>query len=126
MGGALHAIEAGFIQAEIQRSAYEYQREVESGERVIVGVNRFAMAGREAPAVFRVDPATERAQVESVRALRAQRDAARWRASLNALESAARGSENLMPRIMAAAEAYATVGEISDTLRGVFGEYREH
>jgi methylmalonyl-CoA mutase N-terminal domain/subunit len=125
MGGALQAIEAGFIQAEIQRSAYEYQREVESGERVIVGVNRFAMAGREEPAVFRVDPATERAQVESVRALRAQRDAGRWRASVNALELAARGSENLMPRIMAAAEACATVGEISDTLRGVFGEYRE-
>ena len=91
-----------------------------------MGVNRFAMPACDAPAVFRVDPATERAQVESVRALRAQRDAARWRASLEALESAARGSENLMPRIMAAAEAYATVGEISDTLRGVFGEYREH
>jgi methylmalonyl-CoA mutase N-terminal domain/subunit len=126
MGGTLQAIEAGFIQAEIQRSAYDYQREVESGKRVIVGVNRFTMPGREEPAVFRVDPATERAQVESVRALRAQRDATQWRASLEGLESAARGSENLMPRIMAAAEAYATVGEISDTLRGVFGEYREH
>ncbi len=132
MGGALQAIEAGFIQAEIQRAAYEYQREVESGQRIIVGVNRFAgvnrspMAGREEPTVFRVDPSTERAQVESVRALRAMRDAAGWRASLNALETAARGTENLMPPILAAAEAYATVGEISDTLRGVFGEYREH
>ncbi|MDE3197955.1 MAG: methylmalonyl-CoA mutase [Acidobacteriota bacterium] len=125
MGGATRAIETGFIQGEIQRSAYEYQRAVESGERVVVGVNRFAMEDREQASVFRVDPKMEQGRVESVRELRARRDPARWRQGLEALESAARGTENLMPRIVEAAEAYATVGEISDTLRKVFGEYRE-
>jgi methylmalonyl-CoA mutase N-terminal domain/subunit len=125
MGGALRAIEAGFIQGEIQRAAYEYQRSVESGERVIVGVNRFAMEEQGQIPAFRLDPAMERAQVENVCAVRAARDAALWRLRIQELEAAARGTENLMPRIMAAAEAYATVGEISDTLRAVFGEYRE-
>lgn len=125
MGGALRAIEAGFIQGEIQRAAYEYQRSVESGERVIVGVNRFAMEEQGQIPAFRLDPAMERAQVENVCAVRAARDAALWRLRIQELEAAARGTENLMPRVMAAAEAYATVGEISDTLRAVFGEYRE-
>ncbi len=125
MGGALKAIEAGFIQSEIQNAAFEYQKEIESGKRIIVGVNRFR-GGEEAKVpVFRIDPANERAQVECVRQLRANRDEARWRGSLADLEQAARDGSNLMPRILTAAEAYATVGEISDTLRGVFGEYRE-
>jgi methylmalonyl-CoA mutase N-terminal domain/subunit len=99
---------------------------VESGERVIVGVNRFqsAESGEEIP-VFRVNAENERAQVESVRQLRASRDDAAWKRSIADLESGARGSENLMPRIVAAAEASATVGELSDALRRVFGEYRE-
>jgi methylmalonyl-CoA mutase, N-terminal domain len=125
MGGTLAAIEAGFIQAEIQRSAYQFQREVESGERVIVGVNRFQTDENASIPVFRVNPANERARVEEVRALRAGRDAQAWQRSLEALETAARGPCNLMPLILAAAEADATVGEISDTLRHVFGEYRE-
>ena len=125
MGGTLRAIETGFIQREIQNSAFEFQRDIESGRRVVVGVNRFQMEEREKTPVFRVDPAIERSQVEAVSKLRAGRDAARWRRSLAALEAAARGAENLMPHILAAAEACATVGEISDTLRGVFGEYRE-
>ncbi|HZL56919.1 MAG TPA: methylmalonyl-CoA mutase family protein [Bryobacteraceae bacterium] len=125
MGGTLCAIETGYIQAEIQKTAYEYQRAVESGERVIVGVNRFAMPASDQAQVFRIDPANERKQVERVRKIRAGRDAGLWRARLDDLDAAARGSENLMPRILAAAEAWATVGEISDTLRGVFGEYRE-
>lgn len=125
MGGTLRAIEAGFIQGEIQRAAYEYQRAVESGERVVVGVNRFTMDEREQPAVFRVDPRMEHERVASVRDLRARRDSLEWQRSLDALETAARGSENLMPRIVAAAAADATVGEISDRLRQVFGEYRE-
>ena len=125
MGGALRAIEAGFMQAEIQSAAYQYQREVEAGARVIVGVNRFQMAEAETVPVFRINPEIERAQVENVRALRLQRDACTWKQRLEDLESAARGGGNLMPPILAAAEASATVGEISDTLRVVFGEYRD-
>jgi methylmalonyl-CoA mutase N-terminal domain/subunit len=125
MGGTLRAIETGFIQREIQNSAFEFQKEVESGQRVVVGVNRFQMQDHEKAPVFRVDPAIEHAQVEAVRKLRAARDAAKWRHALAALETAARGAENVMPHILAAAEACATVGEISDTLRAVFGEYRE-
>jgi methylmalonyl-CoA mutase N-terminal domain/subunit len=125
MGGTLHAVESGFIQAEIQSAAYEFQRSVESGDRVIVGVNRFRMEDRGNTPVFRIDPALERAQVASVQELRAARSEALWKASLNALEAAARGSDNLMPHIVNAAAAYATVGEISDTMRAVFGEYRD-
>ncbi|HVV44848.1 MAG TPA: methylmalonyl-CoA mutase family protein, partial [Bryobacteraceae bacterium] len=126
MGGALAGIEAGFQQGQIQNAAYEFQREVEAGKRVIVAVNRFQAEGEggEVP-VFRVDPAIEREQVARVAEVRARRDSAAWQGSLDALESAARSSENLMPRIVAAAEASATVGEISDTLRRVFGEYRD-
>jgi methylmalonyl-CoA mutase N-terminal domain/subunit len=125
MGGTLQAIETGFIQNEIQNAAFEFQKEIEQGRRVIVGVNRFQTAEHEKAPVFRIDPANERAQVESLRKIRATRDAVVWERSLADLEAAARCSENLMPRILAAAEAYATVGEISDTLRRVFGEYRE-
>jgi methylmalonyl-CoA mutase, N-terminal domain len=125
MGGALQAIEAGYIQGEIQTAAYEYQRSVESGERVIVGVNRFQMTEKQKIPVFRVNPEIEQAQVEKVRTLRRDRDASAWSRSLAELDSAARSGENLMPRILAAAEASATVGEIADTLRAVFGEYRD-
>jgi methylmalonyl-CoA mutase N-terminal domain/subunit len=125
MGGTLRAIEAGFIQGEIQNAAFEFQKEIESGQRTIVGVNRFQMTEQSKAPVFRIDPANERSQVESLRKVRANRDAAKWQQSLAELEAAARSSENLMPRILAAAEAYATVGEISDTLRRVFGEYRD-
>jgi methylmalonyl-CoA mutase N-terminal domain/subunit len=125
MGGTLRAIEAGFIQNEIQGSAYEFQRSIEKGERVIVGVNRFQMEEREKVPVFKIDPAVERAQVESVRALRASRDQAVLDGRLAELEAAARGDANLMPGILAAAAALGTVGEISDTLRRVFGEYRD-
>ncbi len=125
MGGTLQAIEAGFIQSEIQNAAFEYQKEVERGQRIVVGVNRFQTGEPDKTPVFRIDPANERSQIENLRKIRATRDAARWRESLASLEEAARGTVNLMPRILAAAEAYATVGEISDTLKRVFGEYRE-
>jgi methylmalonyl-CoA mutase, N-terminal domain len=125
MGGTLRAIETGFIQAEIQNAAFEFQRSVESGQRIIVGVNRFQMEERDKPPVFRIDPANELRQVESLRKVRAGRDALQWGRSLERLEAVARGAENLMPPILAAAEAYATVGEISDTLRRVFGEHRD-
>jgi methylmalonyl-CoA mutase N-terminal domain/subunit len=125
LGGTLRAIETGFIQSEIQNAAFEFQKEIEQGKRVIVGVNRFQMPEKEKAPIFRLNPENERAQVEQIQQLRATRNAAAWRESLSLLEGAARGGENLMPRILAAAAACATVGEISDTLRNVFGEYRE-
>jgi len=125
MGGALAGIEAGYQQAQIQNAAYEFQRDIETGAKVVVGVNRFQSDESTEIPVFRVNSANERVQVESVRKLRADRDETMWRSSIEALETAARGTENLMPRIAAAADADATVGEISDALRRVFGEYRD-
>ena len=123
MGGALAAIESGYIQAEIQNAAYEYQRAVESGARIVVGVNRFQQAERQAMPTFRLEPELERGQVERLRAVRASRSQTAVEAGLARLEAAARGTDNLMPAILEAAAAYATVGEISDRLRIVFGEY---
>jgi len=124
MGGTLRAIETGYIQNEIQNAAYDYQREIESGARVVVGVNRFRQEERAVPA-FRLDPALEQSQVEALRQVRASRSQPVVEEKLAALEKAARDGTNLMPPIFDAADAYATVGEISDRLRGVFGEYRE-
>ncbi len=125
-GGALRAIEAGEIQRAIQESAYRFQRQVEAGERLIVGVNRFQEAGDEPPlGLLRVDPALERAQMERVQALRARRPSDPWRAALDALGERARTGANLMPAIIDAVTALATVGEISNRLRDVFGEHRE-
>ena len=124
IGGTLRAIETGFIQNEIQNAAYDYQRDIESGARIVVGVNRFRQEERTAPS-FRLDPALEREQVERLRQVRASRSPALVAEKLAALEQAARGADNLMPPIFDAADAYATVGEISDRLRNVFGEYRE-
>jgi methylmalonyl-CoA mutase, N-terminal domain len=123
LGGTLAAIESGFISGEIQNAAYAAQQAVERGEAVVVGVNRFEEADGRPPATFHIDPAIEQRQVERVRALRASRGAERVEGALAELEAAARGSDNLMPRIVAACEARATVGEISDRLRRVFGEY---
>ncbi len=125
MGGTLAAIEKNYIQAEIQEAAYEYQQRVEKGSEVVVGVNRFRDDAAETAPVFRMDPALERQQVERLRELRASRSAAVVAERLQALEAAARGSDNLMERIFACAESLCTVGEISDTLRKVYGEYRE-
>ena len=125
LGGMLRAIESGFVQMEIQKSAYEYQRAVERGEQIVVGVNRF-QAGQELPIpTMRIDPEIERSQVARLRAFRARRDAAKSRSALDEVERRARGTENLMPAILAAVEAYATVGEISDALRRALGEYQE-
>jgi methylmalonyl-CoA mutase N-terminal domain/subunit len=125
MGGTLRAIEIGYIQGEIQNAAYDWQRAVESGERVVVGVNRFQKEGERPPVTFRIDPALERAQVERLRQVRASRSASAAAEKLDALEAAARGDANLMPAIIEAAGAQATLGEISDRMRAVFGEYRE-
>jgi methylmalonyl-CoA mutase N-terminal domain/subunit len=125
MGGMLRAIETGYVQAEIQRAAYEYQIAVERKERVVVGVNRYTSNEQRPIPLLRIDPAIETAQVERVRALRAKRNADAVKRTLEEIERRARGEENLLPAILAAVEAYATVGEISDALRHVFGEYRE-
>jgi methylmalonyl-CoA mutase N-terminal domain/subunit len=125
MGGTLRAIANGYVQREIQQAAYAYQRSIESGERVVVGVNRY-QAARKAPlALLRIDPEVERAQVERLRNLRARRDPSGVRVALLQVEESARSEQNLMPAILQAVKAYATVGEISDALRKVFGEYRE-
>jgi methylmalonyl-CoA mutase N-terminal domain/subunit len=125
LGGVLRAIETGYIQQEIQKSAYEYQQAVDGGEQVVVGVNRFQADEERAIPTLQVDPNIERTQVARLNALRARRDAAKSRAALEEVERRARGKENLMPAILAAVEAYATVGEISDALRRAFGEYQE-
>jgi methylmalonyl-CoA mutase N-terminal domain/subunit len=127
MGGMLKAIERGYVQQEIQNAAYEYQQAVDRQEAVVVGVNRFQMSGEDEKAVpiQRIDPALEPKQVERLRALRAKRNAETWQSAIRAVEDTARSGDNLMPRILAAVEANATVGEISDAMRKVFGEYKE-
>ncbi|BCW92523.1 MAG: methylmalonyl-CoA mutase [Thermoanaerobaculum sp.] len=125
MGGALAAIERGFVQREIQDAAYRAQREIEEGSQVVVGVNRFQEGESKSPPVFRVNDEVQRAQVERLRAVKARRNEAEVKRTLEALENAAKTGENLMPPILAAVEAYATVGEIAGTLAAVFGEHRE-
>ncbi|HEU4673172.1 MAG TPA: methylmalonyl-CoA mutase family protein [Candidatus Limnocylindrales bacterium] len=126
-GGTLQAIEAGFQQRQIQEAAYRTQQEIEAGERVVVGVNRFRddAAAASKPALQRIDPEGERRQVERVRRVRAERDPAAWSRALDRLDDCARGGENVMPALVEAVEAYATLGEISDRLRVAFGEHRE-
>ena len=124
-GGTLRAIETGYIQNQIQSAAYDYQRGIESGGRVVVGVNRFQKEEERVVPTFHLDAALERSQVERLREVRASRSQAAVTERLAALERAARGTDNLMPPILDAAEVYATVGEISDCLRSVFGEHRE-
>lgn len=125
MGGTLAAIERGWIQSEIQNSAYQHQRAVEEKRRIVVGVNRFQVDEAAAPKTFRIDPQLESQQVERLRNVRASRSAEAHEAALKSLERAARATENLMPPILACCRAYGTVGEISDTLRRIFGEYKD-
>jgi len=125
LGGMLKAIERGYVQQEIQNAAYEYQQAVDHEKAIVVGVNRFQVEEEKAVPIQRIDPALEPKQVERVRAVRAKRDPKTWQAAIRAVEDTARGGENLMPRILAAVEANATVGEISDAMRHVYGEYKE-
>jgi methylmalonyl-CoA mutase N-terminal domain/subunit len=125
LGGAIAAIEAGYIQREIQESAYRQQRAVDSGESVIVGVNRFTDDKKVRLPRLTVDPAIEQEQCERLRALKARRDGGLVAERLEALKRAARGQDNLVPPILAAVKAYATLGEICDALREVFGEYEQ-
>ena len=125
MGGMLRAVEAGFVQQEIQKAAYEYQQAVDSGEQVVVGVNRFQVDEERPIPTLQIDPAVEASQVARLNALRARRETAKTKSALAEIERRARTTENLMPAILQAVESYATVGEISDALRHAFGEYQE-
>jgi methylmalonyl-CoA mutase N-terminal domain/subunit len=125
MGGMLRAIEIGYVQREIQEAAYRYQKAIEAQEQVVVGVNRFQVDEEPPINVLRIDPALEQAQVERVRALRERRDRQAVTTALNKLKQAATTDENLLPRILECVESYATVGEISNALREIWGEYRE-
>jgi methylmalonyl-CoA mutase N-terminal domain/subunit len=125
LGGMLKAIESGFVQQEIQNAAYEYQTAVESGDAIVVGVNRFTEETRRQVPIERMNESVERRQVERLHAFRAERDPSGWQSALDAIRETARSGENLMPKILCAVEANATVGEISDAMRSVFGEYEE-
>ncbi len=125
MGGMLKAIERGYVQQEIQNAAYEYQRAVDHKEAIVVGVNSFALDEEKSIPLLHMDESLERKQVERLRALRAKRDQAKWQAAIKQVEDTARGPANLMPVIVEAVEANATVGEISDAMRHVYGEYHE-
>jgi len=125
LGGTIAALEHGYQQRRIQESAYLVQRRIESGDQVVVGVNRFQDEAGITPPIQRIDPEGERRQVEALQQVRAERDPAAWSSALARLEDCARGEENVMPALIEAVRAYATVGEISDHLRAAWGEHRE-
>jgi methylmalonyl-CoA mutase N-terminal domain/subunit len=125
MGGMIKAIESGFVQSEIQRAAYDFQRSVETREQIVVGMNDFVTSEERSIPTMRIHAEIERNQVRRLQSLRARRDSAKTKTALAELGRRAPTTENLLPAILAAVEAYATVGEISDTLRRVYGEYQE-
>jgi len=125
MGGMLKAIERGWVQQEIQNASYEWQQKVDRLEQVVVGVNRFTIKEEKPVPLQTIDPTLEPKQVERLKALRAKRPQDAWAAAIKGVEDAARNGDNLMPHIVNAVENYATVGEVADTLRKVFGEYKE-
>ena len=125
IGGMLKAVERGYVQQEIQNASYDFQQSVEAQQQIVVGVNKFRLDEETPVPILRIDESLEKKQVERTRALRARRDQGPWSAALKQIEEAARSGSNLMPHIVHAVEHYATVGEISDTLRKVFGEYKE-
>lgn len=125
MGGTAKAIEQGFIQKEIQDSAYKYQKAIESEEQIIVGVNKFQIEEEPPTGLLRVDPAVGEFQKEKIAALKTERDNGQVEATLAALKKGAEGEDNLMPLILDAVKSYATLGEICDTLRSVFKEYQQ-
>ncbi len=125
MGGAIKAIESGYIQQEIAESAYQYQKEIESKKRIIVGVNQFQIEEPPLRDILRIQPEVEKYQKEKLARVKQERDLAKVKEALMKLKKAAQGTDNVVPPILEAVKAYATLGEISDTLREVFGEYRE-
>ena len=123
MGGMIPAIERGYPQSEIAQASYEYQREIERGEQVIVGVNKFTEEGEQAIDVLRIDPSAESKQIERLQGVKRRRSAAEVEKTLGALRKAAQGTGNTMPYILDAVRSYATVGEICGALKEVFGGY---
>jgi len=121
----LRAIESGYVQGEIQKAAYDFQKAVETKDQIVVGVNEFVAEQERTIPLLRIDEEIERSQVARLKALRAKRDSGKTNAALGELARRAAGTENLLPAILGAVEAFATVGEISDALRKVFGEYQE-
>ena len=126
MGGAVKAVEAGYQRGEIDEAAFAHQKAVDKGDQVIVGVNRFKVEETSSPDVLRIDPAVEKGQRARLAELKSERDSQAVTRALKAVEDAAKGTNNLMPVIIEAARVYATVGEISDALRRVFGQYQPH
>jgi methylmalonyl-CoA mutase N-terminal domain/subunit len=124
-GGMIGALERGYVQGEIQNAAYRHQREVEEGRRIVVGVNRFTVEEPAPEDLLKIDPRLQQEQIANLKAVRARRDGSKVISALAALRKGAEGEENLMPLLLEAVRAYASVGEICDSLRGVFGEYRE-
>ena len=125
LGGTLAAIETGYQQRQIQEAAYQVQRAIESGSKIVVGMNKFRDEETTTPSLQKIDPEGERRQCERVAKIRAERDPAAWEATMTRLEECARGQENLLPPMIEAVKAYATVGEVCDRLRTVWGEHRE-
>jgi methylmalonyl-CoA mutase N-terminal domain/subunit len=125
MGGMIAAIEANFPQREIANASYEYQKAVEGRQKIVVGVNAFQSDGEDAIEILHIDQRAQEHQANKLAALREKRDNSRVGASLDALRRAAEGTENTMPPLLDAVRAYATLGEICDALRGVFGSYQE-
>jgi methylmalonyl-CoA mutase N-terminal domain/subunit len=125
MGGAIKAIESGFIQGEIGESAYQYQKEIETKKRIIVGLNQFKMEEEPLRDILRIRPEVEQYQKEKLARVKKERDHAKVKDALSGLKKAAQGTDNVVPPILEAVKVYATLGEISDTLREVFGEYKE-
>lgn len=125
LGGVLGAIQENFFQQEIADAAYRYQQEIESKDRIIVGINDFVNEEKDKIDLLKIDPEVERAQVNRVKALKQSRDNIRVQTTLDDLKVAAQGSDNLIPKIMDAVRAYATEGEMIAVLKEIFGEYRE-
>ena len=124
MGGSVSAIEQGFMQNEIARSSYEYQDNIEKGKKIIVGVNKFTVEEKPQGDIFSIDDSIRNLQVEKLRKLKSERDNGKVKASLAKLAEAAKENSNLMPCILDSVENYATLGEIADVMRKVFGEYK--
>ncbi len=124
LGGTLKAIELGYIQKEIQESAYRFQKEIESGERIYVGINKYVMEEPPLTNILKVDPRIGEMQIERLKKLRAERDQKRWKKALENLREVSKTDENVMPAVIEAVKARATVGEICDVWRDVYGEYR--
>ncbi|MFI5237537.1 MAG: methylmalonyl-CoA mutase family protein, partial [Ignavibacteriales bacterium] len=126
LGGMAEAIESGFVQTEIQKSAYKYEMEIEENERIIVGVNKYQVEETEHKDLLKIDIKVQEEQIKFLKKIRSQRNNAEVNKKLSALKNAAEGTENLMPFILDAVRAYASIGEICNSMRSVFGEYKEN